>query len=98
MNCDCPECQGTGEIVCHECNGSGVASSGSLLTIDLHVDHPEFDKLEELQNSALLVVEQRDRLNGLLPHCKEKHDRQCDEVVASLEKKAEKILKEYRWK
>jgi hypothetical protein len=88
MKCDCDDCNGTGR--CQECGGSGQTET-RLERFSVDEKHPRADELNDLKSDALRVLREADTLCQLRPDRTLSYRAQCDNVLAEINRQADKI-------
>lgn len=91
MKCTCEECNGSGRVVCLECDGTGMAN------VDLRVwkipeTQKHYSELVELQRDAQRVTGQAVRLRALRPNRSGSYTEQEIATLAAIQKQADKLL------
>jgi ABC-type Zn uptake system ZnuABC Zn-binding protein ZnuA len=87
-NCDC--CNGSGTVVCPECDGLGNYEEG-IEDIMLDKKDPNYNELLELQLDARRVIAQAKILIEQKPSRKESYEAQLDATLKELNDQATKL-------
>ena len=66
MKCKCKNCQGSGQVDCNQCDGTGV-SEDSIEKAVLNKNMENYDELKELQADARRVIGQATELSKINP-------------------------------
>ncbi len=92
MNCYCQNCEGTGKVECDECFGRGEWES-SIETAKFGRESEHYDELKALQDDAIRVNKDAERLKALVPYRSKSYEHQRLATIEVIEKEAEKLQK-----
>jgi len=92
MKCNCETCKGNGNIPCPDCNGQGEYD-GNIERIVLVKTMKNYSELLELQQDAIRVRVQAERLMELNPSRKDSYSEQLDGCLSVINKQADKVAK-----
>lgn len=92
MKCHCNECNGSGQVVCEECEGTGLAEM-PLSRARIAKDAPNREELLALQEDYKRCEAQAMELQRLNPARAKSYELQLSAAVKEIESQANKLWK-----
>lgn len=90
MKCECPECQGTGQIPCSKCDGDGDVNV-PIERMTLDCESKQYRALLAIQQDAWRIIRQYAVCANLKPHRADSYARQTAACLAILDHEAQTI-------